>query len=122
MNDIYWQKYLNKSLVLMGKSNFQHRCCKCIWDIRRYREKCGKIIYLDETLVDIHITFKKCWSNESGNFIKTLLPSLLYILSRLIIVHARSDKGFVTNACLIFKAGPAQGDYHGQMNHKNFIR
>ncbi|KAJ8915919.1 hypothetical protein NQ315_015534 [Exocentrus adspersus] len=46
-----------------------------------------------------------------------LVPS-----GRLIIVHGGSDKGFVPNASLIFKAGQASGDYHGQMNYDNFSK
>lgn len=37
-------------------------------------------------------------------------------------MHAGSESGFVDNACLIFKAGLATGDYHGQMNRENFTR
>ncbi|XP_050301505.1 uncharacterized protein LOC126739749 [Anthonomus grandis grandis] len=47
---------------------------------------------------------------------------MAFFWRRLIIVHAGSDKGFVDNACLIFKAGLATDDYHGQMNRKNFTR
>lgn len=38
------------------------------------------------------------------------------------IVHAGSENGFVPNASLIFKAGQASGDYHGQMNKENFCK
>ena len=36
--------------------------------------------------------------------------------SRLIIIHAGSDDGFVPNACKIFQAKKNIGDYHGEMN------
>lgn len=34
-------------------------------------------------------------------------------------VHARSKSGFVPDAQLIFKAGSATGDYHGQLSYNN---
>ena len=40
--------------------------------------------------------------------------------NRLIVAHAGSKDGFVPNADLVFKAGCATGDYHGQMNNENF--
>lgn len=36
------------------------------------------------------------------------------------ILHAGSEKGFVSGASLIFKAGTNTGDYHGEMNSENF--
>jgi hypothetical protein len=39
---------------------------------------------------------------------------------RLIVVHIGSKNGFLEGAELIFKAGTASGDYHGQMNSQNF--
>lgn len=29
--------------------------------------------------------------------------------------------GFIRNACLVWKAGTTEGDYHMQMNHENFV-
>jgi hypothetical protein len=40
--------------------------------------------------------------------------------NRLIIVHTGSEKGFLTEEQLIYKAGAATGDYHGQMKVENF--
>jgi hypothetical protein len=39
---------------------------------------------------------------------------------RLIIVHTGSSNGFLEGAGLVFRAGTASGDYHGQMNSDNF--
>jgi hypothetical protein len=39
---------------------------------------------------------------------------------RHIMFHVRGINGFVPNAQLVYKAGCATGDYHGQMNSANF--
>jgi hypothetical protein len=39
---------------------------------------------------------------------------------RLTVVHTGSSNGFLEGAGLMFKAGTASGDYHGQMNADNF--
>jgi hypothetical protein len=36
------------------------------------------------------------------------------------VVHISSKNRFLESAELIFKAGTASGDYHGQMNSINF--
>jgi hypothetical protein len=42
------------------------------------------------------------------------------VSNRLIIVHTESEKGFLNEELLIYKAGAATGDYHGQMNVEDF--
>jgi hypothetical protein len=39
---------------------------------------------------------------------------------RLIVLHIGSSNGFLEGAGLVFKAGNASGEYHGQMNADNF--
>ena len=40
--------------------------------------------------------------------------------NRLIMLHAGGIDGFIPNTFLIYKAGLAAGDDHGQMNLTNF--
>jgi hypothetical protein len=41
---------------------------------------------------------------------------------RWIIVHACSERGFVPWAYLIFTSKTKSGDYHDEMNFKNFLK
>lgn len=75
-----------------------------------------KTIYIDETWLDNDITVNKCWQNEQVFGVTSNMRSS----GRLIVVHVGSVTGFVPNADVIFKAGCATGDYHGQMNEENF--
>lgn len=77
------------------------------------------------------MTVNKCWQSEDefgavGDLKSTgelsficLLNAIKYSID---VVHAGSVNGFVENAALIFRAGTATGDYHGQMNKDNFER
>jgi hypothetical protein len=61
------------------------------------------------------LTFNECWQSEKQPGILTNTSST----NRLILVHAGSENGFIEKASLVFQAGKATGDYHGQMNYKN---
>jgi len=37
-----------------------------------------------------------------------------------IVLHAGNENGFINNASLVFKSGSKKGDYHDNMNRKNF--
>ncbi|XP_050302718.1 uncharacterized protein LOC126740645 [Anthonomus grandis grandis] len=102
----------------MERPNLLHWRYKYLREIRKYRQEKRNIVYLDETWVDNDLTFKKCWQSYTVSGVISNIGST----GRLIIVHAGSVNGFVDNACLIFKAGLATGDYHGQMNKENFTR
>lgn len=39
---------------------------------------------------------------------------------RYIVLHAGNENGFINNASLVFKSGSKKGDYHDNMNRKNF--
>ncbi|XP_030754704.1 uncharacterized protein LOC115881383 [Sitophilus oryzae] len=62
------------------------------------------------------------WKGGVSQSVKPQDDGRFPLSGRLIIVNAGSENGFVENACLIFKAGLATGDYHGQMNQENFTR
>lgn len=74
------------------------------------------IIYLDETYIHSSHTTGKCWQGEG-------VEGVLEPVSkgqRYIIVHAGGNTGFVENALLVFKSNTKSGDYHDEMNSKNF--
>ncbi|GBM10194.1 hypothetical protein AVEN_258789-1 [Araneus ventricosus] len=47
-------------------------------------------------------------------------PKYVNSKNQLTIVHAGSSTGFIPDAQLVYKASNKSGDYHGQMNYKNF--
>lgn len=57
------------------------------------------------------------WTGGSTKGIKNL-----YLGSRLVIVHAGGEAGFVPNALPTFKAGSKSGDYYDNMNSENYER
>jgi transposase len=65
--------------------------------------------------VDANLTFRKCWQNKEVVGITTNVNAS----KRLIVVHLGGSGGFVEGCELVYKAGKATGDYHGQMNSDN---
>ncbi|XP_050294327.1 uncharacterized protein LOC126734670 [Anthonomus grandis grandis] len=117
-NGFYFRKCQNKRKILVERPAILHWRYKYIRAIRKYREEGRNIVYLDETWVDNDLTFGKCWqSNEVFGVVSNIRAN-----GRLVIVHAGSQSGFIHNAGLVFKAGQASGDYHGQMNKANFTK
>lgn len=45
----------------------------------------------------------------------------MHCVFRYIVVHAGTEDGFVPNASLVFASKSRCADYHGEMNHVNFI-
>ncbi|KAJ4447175.1 hypothetical protein ANN_09176 [Periplaneta americana] len=84
--------------------------------IRKLREEGKPILYLDETWVDTNLTFRKCWQHKDVTGVLTTVNAS----NRLIVVHLGGINGFVEGCELVYKAGTATGDYHGQMNSNNF--
>lgn len=111
-----WKKCQSNRIVLIERPDIVNWRCKYLQEVRRFREQQREIVYLDESWVDSNLTFNKCWQRkDTTGILKNNSSS-----NRLILVHAGGKNGFVPNALLIFKAGKASGDYHGQMNSENF--
>jgi hypothetical protein len=84
--------------------------------IKEYCDKGHPIFYTDKSWVDSSLTFRKCWQNEEVMSVQADVNSG----NRLIVLHVAGINGFLPNAALIYEAGSAMGDYHGQMNAANF--
>lgn len=87
-----------------------------ILKIRKLRELTTRgceFIYLDETFLNANHTVGKCWLSSDGDG-GLLVPTGKG--SRLIILHAGSSKGFVSNALLSFQSKSNSADYHDEMN------
>jgi hypothetical protein len=111
-----WKKCQSFRKVLVEIPHIVDWRCRYLRTIRRYRAENRPIIYIDESWIDNNLTFNKCWQSEKQPGTLTNTSST----NRLILVHAGSENGFIQKASLVFQAGKATGDYHGQMNYKNF--
>ncbi|XP_066958850.1 uncharacterized protein [Macrobrachium rosenbergii] len=86
-------------------------------EMKRRKESGQKFVYLDETWVNQNYTVQKCWTDLSSQQATGVKPPTGKG-SRLIILHAGTEDGFV-NAELVFQARN-DGDYHEQMNAEVF--
>ena len=71
----------------------------------------------DETFVHTSYCVHRSWQSEL-----VVLKVPFGKGGGFIVVHAGTDKGFIEEALLVFKAKDSQGDYHNEMNGKNFMR
>ncbi|XP_055932022.1 uncharacterized protein LOC129962300 [Argiope bruennichi] len=110
-----YKRCRNHRQILIERSHIVAWRFRFLREMKRFREAKRNIVYIDETWLDSNLSFKKYWRDEKiGAAIKDSSGH------HLIVVHAGSESGFVPNAGLIFKAGSAIGDYHGQMNYDTF--
>jgi hypothetical protein len=63
-----------------------------------------------------NLTFRKCWQNKEVIGIITNANAS----NKLTVVNLGGSGGFVEGCELVYKAGKATGDYHGQINSNNF--
>ncbi|KAJ8316791.1 hypothetical protein KUTeg_004695 [Tegillarca granosa] len=72
---------------------------------------------MDETYINSSHTVSKCWQLDGNGLSVPIGPG-----DRLIVVDAGSEKGFVPNTSLIYKAKSSTGDYYHEMNAENFTK
>lgn len=108
----------NNRKVLIERLDIRALRIDYLQKIKYFRETNRPIVYIDETYIHSGHTSSKMWSDESR---KGLFKNISKG-PRLIIVHAGGNMGFIPNALLIFKSGAKTGDYHSDMNAKNFGR
>lgn len=111
-----WRKCKSKRKVLIERAEIVTWRHDYLVQIRRFRESGREIVFIDESWVDSNLTFSKCWQHDKEFGVQANSSAG----RRLIVVHAGSTNGFIPNAQLVYTAGSASGDYHGQMNHINF--
>ncbi len=74
-------------------------------------------IYLDESYINKNHSNDNTWYLDEDGFV---LGKPTGKGERLVIVNAITKDGWVPNAKLVFKASKKTGDYHANMNWKNF--
>lgn len=113
-----WKRTDTNRKVLIEQSQIRFQRIQYLRKIKKYREEGRPIIYSDESYVDSSHVSHHSWTDSSSKGIKKPLSKG----SRLVIVHAGGEAGFVPNALLTFKAGTKSGDYHDNMNSENYER
>jgi hypothetical protein len=111
-----WRKSNNNRKVLIEKSEIREMRLKYLRSLEKYRKEGRPVIYMDETYVHSSHTKPKAWTDDSGAGLKSPVSKG----SRIIIVHAGNENGFVPNALITFQSGKKSGDYHHDMNYENY--
>jgi hypothetical protein len=110
-----WRKCQSKRKLLIERADIVAWRSKYLVKKKQYREEGRPVMYV-ESWVDSNLTFRKCWQSDDVMGIQMNVNSG----NRLIMLHVGGINGFVPNSHLVYRAGSATGDYHGQMNSANF--
>lgn len=111
-----FRKTRDNRAILIERDDIRLLRIKYLERIKYYRSLGKPIVFLDETYIHAGHTKSKSWSDNSN---KGLFKNISKG-SRLIIVHAGGEMGFIPNCLLIFKSGTKSGDYHDEMNSENY--
>jgi transposase len=111
-----WTKTKNNRRILMECHNIRALRTSYLRSIAKYRSEGRPTVFMDEIYIHGSHSVPFSWSDDS-------ISGLLAPVSKgqqLIIVHAGSNQGFIPNAYIRFKSHQTTGDYHSDMNYKNF--
>lgn len=111
-----WKNSINNRQLLMERNDIRSLRLNYLDKMNYYRNQGRSIVFLDESYIHAGHTTSKSWSDGSGRGLMTNISKG----NRLIIVHAGGYMGFISNCLLIFKSGSKSGDYHDDMNSKNY--
>ena len=91
--------------------------------MRRNRRENRPVVYLDETWANSHSSHERSWVESDDRIQGGTKGGILKPFgkgTRLIILHAGSENGWIDGADLVFQSKKATGDYHDEMNSNNF--
>lgn len=113
-----WKKTQDNRKTLVEKPEIRGKRVEFLRKLQLYKKEGKNIVYTDETYLHSSHTVPKAWDDGTTNCLKSPVSKG----QRLIIVHAGGSRGFVEDSLLIFKSGLKTGDYHDEMNHKNYMK
>lgn len=108
-------KKCDKRKIVMERSDIVLARCSFLRATKNI-EDWDNVVFIDETWLNANHTVGKIWTDDTAHC-STKPPSGKG--QRLIICHAGSSKGFVSNCLLAFKSTKT-GDYHEEMDFKKF--
>ena len=90
--------------------------------MRRNRREGRPVVYTDETWANAHDGHEKTWvePDEVTGGTKGGVRKPTGKGSRLIILHAGGENGWIDGADLVFQSKKSTGDYHDEMNSERF--
>lgn len=112
----HWRKTKSNRKILMEKPEIRHLRIEFLKKMKKYREERRPIVYMDETYIHSSHTNQKSWSDDSNAGLKKPVSKG----TRLIIVNAGGEDGFVPNSYVRWKSHCSTGDYHNEMNYENY--
>lgn len=114
-----WKKTKSNRSVLVEQHHIQQRRFEFLQKIAKFRAENRPIVYMDESYIHSTHTVNKGWSTKE----KSANPPVPVSKgSRIIIIHAGGEMGFVPNCLTMWKSTSSTGDFHNEMNSTNFTK
>ena len=91
--------------------------------LRRNRREGRPVIYLDETWANARDSMEKMWVEDDERAVGGTKGGVRKPSgkgSRLIILHAGCEQGWIDGAALVFQSKKSTGDYHDEMTSEHF--
>ncbi|XP_050307716.1 uncharacterized protein LOC126744378 [Anthonomus grandis grandis] len=113
-----WKKSNNRKF-LMDLPNIVHKRINFLREYIKNRNVGPEgftPVFIDETWILSKESFRSSWQDDTKHTDSRKNSEG----HRYIVVHAGTKDGFIKGANLIFKSGLKTGDYHDNMNRKNF--
>lgn len=111
-----FKKVQNNRKLLIENWDIRRKRIQYLQAVAKFREEGRPIVYMDETYIHSGHTISKAWTDDTNNGLLCKISKG----SRLIIINAGYDRGFLPDCLQIFKSGTTSGDYHHEMNSVNY--
>lgn len=102
--------------LLIEKNDIRLNWIIYLTKLRNNRLICRPIVYTDEIYVHSTHATTCAWSDETNKGLKFPISKG----PQVIIVRACTERGFVSNALLIYKFNQKSGDYHSSKNRSKW--
>lgn len=113
-----WKKTKTNKSILMESHDVSYKRFVFLTKISQYRAERRPIVYNDESYIDSSHVSKKGWSDNSN----TGFAEPINKGSRLIMLHAGGEMGFIKDCLTMWQANHKTGDYHDNMNHNMYVK
>lgn len=113
-----WKKTQDNRTVLIEKPAILSLRYKFYERKHELQENGYSFVFIDETWIDTANSQKRCWQGPGLTGVQPPCNRG----QRLVVVHAGSRKGFIPEAKLVYKASSSTGDYHSEMDGKQFTK
>ena len=119
----HWRAYNYDKRYIYEQARIIVQRHKYLRRLRRNRRERRPVVYLDETWANVCDGVEKMWLEDDPKSVGGTIGGIRKPPEkgiRLIILHAGSENGWMSDAALMFQSKKETGDYHDEMTSEHF--